>query len=187
MLRQNLFERFASSSTVPSEAPVVPVSISRHAHQGSESSRSTCYTIPQNLPLILCSLQLHRGRPDAHSISSFPSVCVVLLPAVQQQDPDAGRVYGFGRLGKRRFVVLKDIQHLPGPQEEDKQLLPCVGSNGGLAESRHHFLSIAQDVCGPSTFFCALCCLQSQTIRDTSFIFPRSTCACCRPNVLYTG
>ncbi|KAG7445787.1 uncharacterized protein BT62DRAFT_981160 [Guyanagaster necrorhizus] len=37
MLRQSLFERFASSSAVPSEEPVVPVN--RHQARGSESSK----------------------------------------------------------------------------------------------------------------------------------------------------
>ncbi|KAF9026116.1 hypothetical protein BDZ89DRAFT_45087 [Hymenopellis radicata] len=45
MLRQNLFERFATSSTVPSEAPVVPA-IPRHQSQGSEGGRTSTTSRP---------------------------------------------------------------------------------------------------------------------------------------------
>lgn len=40
LLRQNLFERFASNSQIPTEAPVVPISGGGHGASGSRGTSS---------------------------------------------------------------------------------------------------------------------------------------------------
>ncbi|KIY65230.1 hypothetical protein CYLTODRAFT_424537 [Cylindrobasidium torrendii FP15055 ss-10] len=101
MLRQNLFERFASSSTVPSEAPVVPVSIGRHAHQGSESSRNSNFIV--DVPTRTPSLRSHQ------SVSSFfrRSHSKTRTPAGSMDLGDSGSVVSSSSKTSNIFRSLK--------------------------------------------------------------------------------
>lgn len=88
MLRQSLFERFASSSTVPSEEPVVPVN--RHQTHGSESSKRLSAS----------------SRPSSNFVVTVPR-----SPSVQSRNSIASGMAGLFRRpgGNRTRAGSKDV------------------------------------------------------------------------------